>query len=56
MLGEILSLITLTTMLVEYNPYGIYPWKLVLVCKLWRDVVFSTPQLWINIILSRLSA
>lgn len=23
-----------------------YPWRLALVCRLWRDVAFSTPRLW----------
>ncbi len=32
--------------LIHVNPY---PWRLALVCRLWRDVTFSTPRLWSNV-------
>ncbi|KAF9449137.1 hypothetical protein P691DRAFT_577663 [Macrolepiota fuliginosa MF-IS2] len=34
------------TELVRRNPY---PWRIALVCRLWRDIVYSTPKLWSNV-------
>ncbi|KAF5354195.1 hypothetical protein D9756_007138 [Leucocoprinus leucothites] len=47
-LGEIFSFVpSQGIQLVQRNTY---PWWLTFVCKLWRDVVILTPQLWATII------